>query len=75
MLDPAKLNLDISAPSAPKRTFPRAPTQAACGDQLAWFYDNPVAPAQIHLCPAACDAIGGGETVEIQLGCDTLRLQ
>jgi hypothetical protein len=73
-LDPNKVNLDFSGPAAAKRTFPRAPTQAACADQVAWYYDDPAAPKQIKMCPAGCQAISGGGTVEIKLGCETVPL-
>jgi hypothetical protein len=73
-LDPNKVNLDFSGPDATKKTFPRAPTQAACADQVAWFYDDPAAPKQIRICPAGCQAISGGGTIEIKLGCETVPL-
>jgi hypothetical protein len=73
-LDPNRVNLDFSAPSAPKKTFPRAPAQSACADQVAWFYDDPAAPTQIRMCPAGCQAISGGGTIEIKLGCETVPL-
>jgi hypothetical protein len=73
-LDPNKVNLDFSGPSVPKKTFPRAPTQAACGERVAWYYDDPAAPKQIRMCPAGCQAISGGGTIEIKLGCETVPL-
>ncbi len=73
-LDPNKVNLDFSGPASAKKTFPRAPTPAACADQVAWFYDDPVAPKQIKMCPAGCQAISGGGTIEIKLGCETVPL-
>jgi hypothetical protein len=73
-LDPNKVNLDFSAPAVAKKTFPRAPAQAACADQVAWYYDDPGAPKQIHMCPAGCQAISGGGTIEIKLGCETVPL-
>jgi hypothetical protein len=72
--DANKVNLEFSAPATEKKTFPRAPAQTACGDQAAWYYDDPGAPKQIKMCPAGCQAISGGGTIQIKLGCETVPL-
>lgn len=41
---------------------------AACGAQAGWYYDDPEAPARVHLCPAACES--GADAVEIEFGCE-----
>jgi hypothetical protein len=73
-LDTNKVNLKFRAPSASDQTLPRAATVQACDKQLAWYYDDPATPKQIRMCPAACDAISGGGTVRISLGCATVSL-
>ena len=73
-LDPNKVNLKFRAPSASDQTLPRAATQQACERQLAWYYDDPAVPKQIRMCPAACEAISGGGSVRISLGCATVSL-
>lgn len=73
-LDPNKVNFDFSAPSTPKMTFPHAASQSACADKVAWYYDDPNAPRQIKMCPAGCQAISAGGTIEIRLGCETVPL-
>jgi hypothetical protein len=70
--DPNKVNLEFVAPGSVPQTFPRAASQAACGDKHAWHYDAPVAPKQIKMCPAGCQAISGGGTIHIKLGCETV---
>ncbi|HMI93100.1 MAG TPA: hypothetical protein VK509_17135 [Polyangiales bacterium] len=74
-LDAAKVNLEFVAPnaSAPE-LFPHAAAEDQCGDNRAWFYDDPRQPKLIRMCPSACDAIGGGGTVQIKLGCKTVPL-
>jgi hypothetical protein len=74
VLDPNRVNIEVVTPSTEARTLPRAVDQAACGTQVAWFYDNPTAPARITMCPSACDAISGGGQVQIKLGCETVSL-
>ena len=44
----------------------------ACGDALAWYYDNPSAPTGINLCPAVCGSGIDGE-IEVAFGCDTIK--
>jgi hypothetical protein len=73
-LDPDKVNLEYEAPGAQAQVFPRAPSEGQCAQNLAWFYDDPDAPAQIRMCPAACTALGVGGTVQIKLGCETVPL-
>jgi hypothetical protein len=74
-LDPEKVNLEFTAPGAMQaQVFPHAAGEDQCGENLAWFYDDPDAPTQIQMCPAACTQIGAGGTVQIQLGCETVPL-
>jgi hypothetical protein len=35
-----------------------------------WYFDNPTAPTQIILCPAACDAITADPTATIAIAAD-----
>jgi hypothetical protein len=74
-LDPDKVNLEFTPPGAQAQVFPRAAGETACAQSMAWFYDDPGAPTQIRMCPAACSAIGAGGTIEIQLGCETVLVE
>jgi hypothetical protein len=75
-LDPDKVNLEFAAPGAAMpQVFPRASGEQECAQTLAWFYDDPSAPTQIRMCPAACSAIATGGTVQIQLGCATVLVE
>ena len=73
-LDPNKVNVEVVAPMKPAKTLPRAKDMQACGSEQAWFYDNATAPKQIRMCPAACDAVSGGGSLQIKLGCETVSL-
>ena len=76
----AKVNVRFTPTGAPADSvdpFPAVPSADACGDDTAWYYDNPGAPAEIVLCPASCAAVRsdrGGE-MQIVFGCDTLLLE
>ncbi|HET8932030.1 MAG TPA: hypothetical protein VFN67_01260 [Polyangiales bacterium] len=73
-LDPNRVNIEVVTPSAKPRTLPRATAMSACGSEPAWYYDDPKAPSRINMCPSACDAISGGGSVQIKLGCETVSL-
>ena len=48
---------------------------ACAGVSNAWYYDDPVAPTMILLCPQTCDAIQGYEMASISIifGCMTIQ--
>jgi len=74
-LDPSKVNMEFTATGAPMATVvPRAPSEADCTTNVAWFYDDPAAPTTLRLCPAACDLAHGGGTVDIAFGCETVEI-
>lgn len=73
-LDFAKVNVTLTQGEA-TTTIGQVLDQTACpGDQPAWYYDNPAAPTQIHLCPQACTLVseaGDGARVSAVVGCQT----
>ena len=72
-LDPAKVNMEFTAQGTTEpMILPRAPSEADCMTNAAWFYDDPAAPAQLRLCPAACELAQAGGTVDIAFGCETV---
>jgi hypothetical protein len=57
--------------------YPNVRDAAACGDNLAWYYDNPETPKEVLLCPAACMTVGSGQggAVDVLFGCMTIPLE
>ncbi|NUO47402.1 MAG: VWA domain-containing protein, partial [Polyangiaceae bacterium] len=49
------------------------PQNPGC-DGPGWYYDNPLQPSAILLCPATCDAISSDPqaSIQIALGCATV---
>lgn len=41
-----------------------------CGTDKDWYFDNPTAPTQIILCPAACDSIKADQSASIAITAD-----
>ncbi len=61
------------ASSGATTEFPRAAGPQACGNDQAWFYDDPGSPEKIFLCRRACDSLGAGE-LKLELGCAPNRI-
>jgi hypothetical protein len=49
------------------------PQNADCAGGSGWYYDNPLVPTKIHLCPSTCTTVRTdyGAAVDILLGCAT----
>ncbi len=74
-LDYDEVNVQYTPEGASQPTIiPRVNGAADCGTEVAWYYDNPAAPTQIVMCPAACDELEALGSVELQivLGCATV---
>jgi hypothetical protein len=71
-IDPSKINVELSLSGEPV-ALGQVATVAECGDNGAWYYDNPATPSSILLCPATCDAVQADpmSRIEIVLGCVT----
>jgi hypothetical protein len=74
-VDPGKINVlyypgDGSLPI----TVGQVAGADACGNKAAWYYDDPVKPTTIRLCPAACQGVQADPhaKLEILLGCGTI---
>jgi hypothetical protein len=72
-LDFDKVNLTLRIGGARVLVFVRVADLAACGDLQAWHYDDAADPAQIVLCPRACDLTLSDPDSQLQVvvGCDT----
>jgi hypothetical protein len=76
--DPQRVNVKFTPEGGSPETWPQVAGEADCpSGGNAWYYDDPVNPTQITLCPAACDTVnaaaeqsGGGE-LNVWLGCPT----
>ncbi len=73
--DRDRVNVEHTPEGGATTTFPRAADEASCGTGAAWYYDDADDPAQILLCPAACDTVTSGPgRVDVRLGCETLLI-
>jgi len=57
----------------PKVSMRRVADKAACGDKTGgYYYDDPLDPKRVVLCPASCEEVRGGTAdakVELAFGC------
>jgi len=70
-IDPHLINVNYSSGDGSSKELGYVASQAACGADLAWYYDDPVNPTQIHLCDEACKTVKADQmaTLEILAGC------
>lgn len=73
--DPQKLNIKYTPMGmGSSQTIPNVANEAACGGNPGWYYDDPINPTQVFLCPASCTTIQGDTEAEInfEFGCPTV---
>ncbi len=74
-LDPMKINVEYTPPGAPMAmTLTFVSQQAACDPAAGgWYYDDPVTPKTISLCPATCGKVTADVSgaINIAVGCVT----
>jgi hypothetical protein len=75
-LDPSQVNLVYTPTGGTDVTVPRVESAADCGANDGWYYDDPVAPTQIIVCPNTCDSFQADPDgrVGLQFGCSTVVL-
>ncbi|HEX2677194.1 MAG TPA: hypothetical protein VHM19_11155, partial [Polyangiales bacterium] len=74
-LDPAKVNVGYTqAGASAEEVLPHSNDAKACGDDIAWYYDQPSTPTQVLLCPKACAHVASGGTLAVTFGCKTFAL-
>ena len=64
--DPNMVNVVIRSTGQPERRLPLFSSSNNCGD--GWYYDNPMRPENIMLCPTTCSSLFNGE-LRIIVGC------
>jgi hypothetical protein len=73
-LDPHKVNVELDDGNGTLEEVPRVMDLADCMNHPeGWYYDDPVNPVQIFLCPQTCAKAQGYAmgTINVLFGCDT----
>jgi hypothetical protein len=73
-VDPGKVNVNYHDGSGGIVTMPRVDGAAACPATYGWYYDDPVMPKNVLLCPETCKAVQNNPNalIKILLGCATV---
>jgi hypothetical protein len=72
--DPTKINVDYTPGNGGMtQTLGQVSGFGACMGKEGWYYDDPVNPTTINLCPASCQIVQADTDamIEILLGCAT----
>jgi hypothetical protein len=74
--DLTRVNLEYTSGQHDSRLIPAVPTASDCGHDDGWYYDDPVSPRSVTVCPRTCatfrdDASG---QVDLAFGCATVTL-
>jgi len=70
-IDPHLINVNYTSGSGMPQELGYVGSAAECGNEQAWYFDNPTAPTKILLCDAACATVKADQmaTLEILAGC------
>ncbi|MBI4704933.1 MAG: VWA domain-containing protein [Deltaproteobacteria bacterium] len=71
--DPTKLNVQFTPGGGKPETIPQAGSAQDCGAGQGWYYDDPLAPLKIFLCPKTCTKVQSDQEGKITMlfGCPT----
>ena len=71
MFSPDEVNVYWTPPGGMEGVLPRVESVAECGAEPGWYYDDPVSPQQINLCPSSCGEARGA--VRLEFGCMVIK--
>ena len=68
-----KVNVEFTPEGGTKESIPRVNSEADCGSQPGYYYDDPINPTTIILCPDSCTNIEANPgKLRVTLGCDSI---
>jgi len=76
VVDPNLINVEFKSGDE-TTSFGYVGSPEDCGDlDHAWYYDDPLAPTKVLVCPATCDLIRSSPlpTIAVEFGCKTLEV-
>jgi hypothetical protein len=70
-IDPGLINVNFTSTAGGEIELGLVASAAECADQLAWYYDDPMMPTRIMLCPSACTSVtaDANASIAILAGC------
>lgn len=70
-IDPQLINVSYTPSGGTETELGLVASAAECRTEQAWYYDDPMDPTRIILCPSACDTVTAdtGAAIRILAGC------
>jgi hypothetical protein len=70
-IDPGLINVNFTSTAGGEVELGMVASAADCGTQQAWYYDDPMMPTRIILCPESCTTVTGdlNASIAILAGC------
>jgi hypothetical protein len=70
-INPKLINVNYASGTNAAKELGYVESLAACGTEPAWYYDDPMNPKMIHLCPSTCATVKADTmaTLQILAGC------
>ncbi|MBW2456251.1 MAG: VWA domain-containing protein [Deltaproteobacteria bacterium] len=75
VFDPDLVNVEFTVEGGSPQSLGQVPSEAECSQYSGgWYYDDPVNPTKILVCPDTCAAIQSADnaTISIKFGCNTV---
>jgi len=71
--EPTKVNVEYTPGGGFPLDLPQAAHLSDCGGAPGWYYDDPISPTKVILCPASCAVVqsDGEASVALKFGCPT----
>jgi len=70
VIDPTEVNVEFTPTGGAAFIIPFVGDVNGCGGG-GWYYDDPVAPTEVILCPETCQNLGEGQ-LNVLFGCATI---
>jgi len=74
-IEPGLVNVTfLTGPGANPATLPRVDGPSDCDGGGGWYYDDPMSPTSIELCPTSCDLVENNKkgSLELVFGCKSV---
>jgi hypothetical protein len=73
-VNPGEVNLSYTPKDGDAETIPQVMSAGDCAGGEGWYYDNPMMPTTMTLCPTTCDIVQAdpGAQLDVVLGCATV---
>jgi len=69
-VDTSMVSVFFTPAGGASESLPLVQDEASCSSNTAWYFDDPLNPTRMLLCPATCDATKQSAKLNIAFGCE-----